>query len=451
MAYMKDSTGRRLDSFQVLGDHGLTAAVPYQGLIPIADHTGAPDQNGGQSNGTRVAGAYRMQHRILTSGPVKWITCQLSNYHAVGYTGEIVGPNPISVQFCIELGNGTMIPATFNDGEMSVTINPGQSVWTDPIPIEHKGSADTYPHIWSRTVVTVAAGQKWCYTNIVQGAAGSARPGEGVTESDTPLGATLYRSGTITAANSNAYGPLQILGSTDDVKPVIGIIGDSIASGADDSDGVQGGWSRRGFFMRRFEQDKIPFVRVSNAGDRLFNWLQRDKSVRRRRMLPGVDHVICEYGINDLFGGGSTSADVKQWLVTGWREMADMGAKVWQTTLTPVASSTDSFATTTNQTANALHPRRIEVNDWIRAGAPIDPATKAPVAIGTGGALVAGQAGHPLSGYHEIADVVESSRNSGLWKVDGTAFAYVKADGLHPTTKSHILMGAALNLAQMGY
>jgi len=30
--------------------------------------------------------------------------------------------------------------------------------------------------------------------------------------------------------------------------------------------------------------------------------------------------------------------------------------------------------------------------------------------------LLAGQAGHPLTGYYEIADLVETSRNSGIWK-----------------------------------
>jgi len=32
------------------------------------------------------------------------------------------------------------------------------------------------------------------------------------------------------------------------------------------------------------------------------------------------------------------------------------------------------------------------------------------------GTLRAGDAGHPLKGYHEIADTLESARNSGPWK-----------------------------------
>jgi hypothetical protein len=32
------------------------------------------------------------------------------------------------------------------------------------------------------------------------------------------------------------------------------------------------------------------------------------------------------------------------------------------------------------------------------------------------GTLRAGDTGHPLKGYHEIADTLESARNSDIWK-----------------------------------
>lgn len=59
------------------------------------------------------------------------------------------------------------------------------------------------------------------------------------------------------------------------------------------------------------------------------------------------------------------------------------------------------------------------MNGWLRAGAPIDPSSFAPVAIGTSGALLAGAAAHPLYAVFELADQVESARDSGLWKVLG--------------------------------
>jgi len=43
------------------------------------------------------------------------------------------------------------------------------------------------------------------------------------------------------------------------------------------------------------------------------------------------------------------------------------------------------------------------------------------VAVGTPGALLAGQAGHPLTGHVEVADAVENTRNGGLYAVSASA------------------------------
>lgn len=83
------------------------------------------------------------------------------------------------------------------------------------------------------------------------------------------------------------------------------------------------------------------------------------------------------------------------------------------------------------------------MNDWIREGAPVD-SNLAAVAVGTtaAGTLRAGDAGHPLVGYFETADAVETARNSGKWKVDGTANKYT-SDGVHPNALGHQTMADA--------
>jgi lysophospholipase L1-like esterase len=91
-------------------------------------------------------------------------------------------------------------------------------------------------------------------------------------------------------------------------------------------------------------------------------------------------------------------------------------------TVLPRNTSTDGFVTTANQTKPVWENKRLAYNDWLRAGAPIDPVKKVVVEIGTAGAILTGQAGHPLSQYNgtnviETADTVETARNSGLWKV----------------------------------
>ena len=44
-----------------------------------------------------------------------------------------------------------------------------------------------------------------------------------------------------------------------------------------------------------------------------------------------------------------------------------------------------------------------------------------------------------LEGYFDVADAIETSRNSGIWKVTGSANGYT-ADGIHPNTPGSVLV-----------
>ncbi|MER8633013.1 hypothetical protein NKI77_23190 [Mesorhizobium opportunistum] len=48
----------------------------------------------------------------------------------------------------------------------------------------------------------------------------------------------------------------------------------------------------------------------------------------------------------------------------------------------------------------------------------------------------------------EATTTVETARNSGEWKFDGTAFKYT-VDGLHPTPFSHDIVAVAIDLARI--
>jgi len=113
---------------------------------------------------------------------------------------------------------------------------------------------------------------------------------------------------------------------------------------------------------------------------------------------------------------------------------------VFQTTITPSTTSTDSFATLANQTAalsfsTAGNGTREQLNDWLRDGGPIRDGVAA--AIGAPDAIRSSHNAHPLSGVLEMADTVESSRNSGKWKVDGTALKWT-GDGIHPSNYAYV-------------
>ena len=51
-----------------------------------------------------------------------------------------------------------------------------------------------------------------------------------------------------------------------------------------------------------------------------------------------------------------------------------------------------------------------------------------------GGALLAGSAGHPVNGYIETADTVETSRNSGVWKAPPNIYDSGTASSATSTT-----------------
>ncbi len=46
----------------------------------------------------------------------------------------------------------------------------------------------------------------------------------------------------------------------------------------------------------------------------------------------------------------------------------------------------------------------------------------------------AGDTGHPLVGYFDVADATESARDSGKWRVD---LGVPSTDGIHPETVLH--------------
>lgn len=164
---------------------------------------------------------------------------------------------------------------------------------------------------------------------------------------------------------------------------------------------------------------------AESAGDAVG---QRSRARARFGRGPAAwTHAICSYGINDL-GRSDTDPDgglaaTQAALVDVWTWLEEAGLLVWQTTLSPSSDSTDGW--TSIQGQRERHSARPEVNNWIRDGAPIR-------------GVRAGESGHPLSGWIEVADSVESARNSGAWVPGATE------DGGHPTEAGIRAMGEAV-------
>lgn len=345
---------------------------------------------------------------------------------------ETLPPNSITVRAGLELPDGTMIPVYFA-GKRDVVIDPGGIVASDPVAGDLRGGT----YVYSRTLVTVTSGGKWPMQGSPNGLTVPAWGEEcdatnGVTQTDKTTSGTIAH---LTYGVSQ-YAPFCLVGiPADSSTPVVGLIGDSIVSGiGDTANPVEG----RGF-ARRVLANQVAYVSIAASGENLV-----EPRVLREALTYGATHALCNLGVNDI-KNAKTATEIRNNLVGVWTRLARRGLKVYQTTLVPYTTSTDTWATVANQTPvdATAEAARVTVNDWIRGGAPMKNG--AFVEVGTAGAVTAGQAGHPLTATFDVADTVESARNSGRWKV---GMVYTTDNlGIHPSSAGHAAMAAAIPLS----
>lgn len=136
-------------------------------------------------------------------------------------------------------------------------------------------------------------------------------------------------------------------------------------------------------------------VNLAMTGEALSEALGR--YTLRQVLASYCSNVISNYGRNDL-SNGRTAAQIMADIST-FRVL--LGKPFAQHTITPVSTSTDAWATTVNQTTAVNNAARITLNDSLRFGAS------------------------GIDYLVEVADSVETARNSGIWKAGYTA------DGTH--------------------
>lgn len=344
-------------------------------------------------------------------------------------SGDQDGSSTYTINECWVEANSTTYPVLFS-GSSSVAVPAGgNSVGVCALPLTAGSTFIT------RSYVTPGSSGK--YPALAIGAKDN--PGDGSLK-----GSNIAHQTGSSGLNSltDVFGPCMITGLVESGNsPAVMIIGDSGAAGIGDS--FSGSTTNSGFLPRALTGNR-PWALYALSGESCSpGWLT---VATRRSPLTGpyAKYFISEYGGNDL-QDGATLAQLKSRMIQVWTEalVRNPSIKIFQTTLAPKTSTTDGWATTGNQTADfTANANRPTLNDWIRAGAPM--VSGAGVAPGTGGAIVAGQAGHPLTDYFEVADTVESSRNSGLWKAPGYT-----ADGIHPTPTGHIAAATAIDLTKL--
>lgn len=361
--------------------------------------------NSQPSDGVATGVNTRRRHRAPAGAGV----VRLRYYNGINGTANA---NPITLRAGIELGS-QFLPVYFN-GSRSITIPGGGWVDSDIVDLGIAAGTTCY----SRTYVTVNAGEvfpTWSPANSV----GSF--GEGVTSGTTETDKTT--SGTITGTTEYGFWPIAIIG-VDQVAATgrcVGIVGDSIMA-VDNS-----------LVMRAFN-DQVPFVACPLVGEQVQLFAQKGVHQIRKSIVAPATSIICDYGVNDLRsqGGNRSFANVADDLLALAGNYSRRGIPFWQTTIGPCSSSTDGFATISNQTPNTNDAARQSLNAWLRDGAPVNSTTLVRVATGTSGALRAGALGHPFGGVFDVVTAGGWEPQTGVWEPNLNS-----GDGLHPSSAGH--------------
>lgn len=133
----------------------------------------------------------------------------------------------------------------------------------------------------------------------------------------------------------------------------------------------------------------------------------------------GATHMLYALGTNDVVNSADSSSTIIGHIETGYSNFSALGLTVYGATMPPVTTSTDSWATTTNQTVTARESTRLAVNTAVRA----KPA--------------------PLVGVVDFDAAVNSSPGSGLWPAPGGT-----TDGVHWTYQVTLLAAFAVPVSQ---
>jgi lysophospholipase L1-like esterase len=399
--------------------------APGQFYGQLATNCRLVNAKAGSNKGISV----RNHHRAR--GAIAEIAMVLPNWYVERSGSKLEYPNNAGMVCAasIEYPAGVFNRLSFG-GAVRELIPGGSFVVSALLPIAIPDNAEFWTNIWLSAASTIVFFNGTTTQVSANGEKGT------VATADVTDFTMASHTGT---AQSYGLWPLALIGRTA-TKPVV-ILSDSLGEGVGDSSDS----TDHVGMLARLVGASHPYINLSQSGDRLELVLQ---SFSKRLATLGYGRsLVCGLGVNDI-GEGRSVAQIKADMISLWmRSKAQLasGGRMFQATITPSCTSTDSFATLANQApaANFSHAgngTREQLNDWLRDGAPIMAGSAA--AIGTAVAARAGSGSHPLHGVLDMADTVESARNSGKWRVDGTAFKWT-IDGIHPSAYGHIQAAAS--------
>lgn len=382
---------------------------------------------GGAAYATYTSATCKCKYTIGTSCSTIQLVYNSLLQGTIAGTPEVLPGNNFEIKVSLELSNGTLVPVWFGTNRLTL-MKPGVTVVSNPVGVSLAAGEIVYVRTFINRIISntftnnigEAGSITANLTNLVQSY--SARgtvftsSNEGavfsVATGVDPFLQDFTDSGLVAGSNNIVYGPVEILGIPEvkNRKSVV-VIGDSIASGAGDAAAPVGTVANTlfseyalGLVNRAFGPLGIPLTKLAIGGETALEWVTNTVVFRRQRLINNSTALIM-LGTNDIATGAS-AATVQTRLAAIVAKMRKYCDTIYVSTILPRASSTNGWTTLANQVPSTLGgsftTTKNTVNDWLRGG------------------------GLPGVGIIDLADVAESSRNSGIWKagtiaVSGTA------------------------------
>jgi hypothetical protein len=397
--------------------YDVARAALINARVQIADNCYAAPAAGSAFN-ISTAGTYEFFYNVgMDASDLRIGFGQWSNTIVTGVHTDIDSATSVTFSAAIKDASGSVYQLTFG-GQKTVTLVNGL-ILSDSIPIDVVKGDIIYVRVY------ISAGtahwNRLAFKNASITNAGGFSSGVDYTLTGSPALPTPIQA--------SGWGPMLIIGipKAKDVTPKSIIIqGDSIAWGAFDGftgDLFTGAMTNQpillaGGWIARCLAGQAGVINAALQGDGIGYFLAGLGHFRRASLINYARYALIEYGVNDI-NLDHTAAQIQADLLTQANRNLNKGiiANII-VTLTPQSTSTDRWTTLGNQTPITENSVRVTHNNWVRDGGPIDATTKTPVATGTStNVLRFGAVDHPIHGYLEVADCIESARDSGKWKI----------------------------------
>lgn len=343
----------------------------------------------------------RSRHRAAVA--ISSLQLVLPNWWIFGGGNETGTGSALTVTASIEYPAGTFTQVKFS-GSATGSIPDLTSLVSDAVSVSIPSGAFFFVRCWISSTTAFPYFQHNAGVDTANGEACTFSASGGVV--DQTMGGTVANT-----TNGVMYTPVAIIGQTN--KPSVALMGDSRVFGQNDSySGTSGDLGT----LARSIGPTLAYINGATPSDtaNAFN----NGHVRRLPILKYCSHLVCEYGVVDLFGGNTASGllTILQSLWASWGN----STRVFQTTIAPITTGAWTLANGSDQTVATWEAQRTSLNTSIRAGFP-------------------GQ----IQGIFEIANQDEPSQNNGKWIANGTP-GFWTADGTH---ESH---AACLGIAGSG-